>query len=113
MKLTIGDTEIGYDRSGTGEPLILVMGLGTPRIGWFPQFAVLSDRYDVVTFDNRGVGETRRARSRRWTMPDMAGDVLAHRRRVRLRHVPSRRDLDGRDDQPGARADGARSASVR
>jgi pimeloyl-ACP methyl ester carboxylesterase len=75
MKLTIGDVEFGYDRSGSGEPLILVMGLGTPRIGWLHQTAFFSQHYDVVSFDNRGCGET--VCEGQWSMADMAADVLA------------------------------------
>jgi 3-oxoadipate enol-lactonase len=73
MKLQVGNVEIGYDRQGTGEPVILVMGLGTPRIGWFHQFNHLSQHYDVVSYDNRGVGETICQGS--WTMRDMAADA--------------------------------------
>jgi pimeloyl-ACP methyl ester carboxylesterase len=51
------------------------MGLGTPRIGWFPQFGVLSQRYDVTSYDNRGCGETRAQQP--WTVPDMAADAVA------------------------------------
>lgn len=75
MKIKIGDIEFGYDRSGSGEPVLLVMGLGTPRIGWFHQFQFLSQRYDVTAFDNRGVGET--AAPSPWTMQDMAADAIA------------------------------------
>lgn len=75
MKIKIGEVEFGYDRAGEGEPVMLVMGLGTPRIGWFHQFQYLSQRYDVTTFDNRGVGETVAAAP--WTMQDMAKDVTA------------------------------------
>src|SRR5688500_3223575 len=75
MKIKIGDAEFGYDRAGEGEPVMLVMGLGTPRIGWFHQFQYLSQRYDVTSFDNRGVGET--VATAPWTMEDMANDVTA------------------------------------
>ena len=74
MKITIGDIEFGYDRAGSGDPVVLVMGLGTPRIGWFHQFAFLSQSYDVASFDNRGVGET--VCPSPWTLQDMAGDVI-------------------------------------
>lgn len=75
MKITINDIEFGFDRAGSGEPVLLVMGLGTPRIGWFPQFQFLSQSYDVTSFDNRGVGETVCAGP--WTMLDMAADAVA------------------------------------
>ena len=75
MVITVGGIEFGCDRGGSGDPVILVMGLGAPRLGWFPQFAVLSQKYDVVTFDNRGVGETKA--SAPWTIQDNAADVIA------------------------------------
>jgi 3-oxoadipate enol-lactonase len=75
VKLKIGDIEFGYDRAGSGEPVLLVMGLGTPRIGWFHQFQYLQQRFDVTAFDNRGVGET--AAQSPWTMQDMASDAIA------------------------------------
>jgi 3-oxoadipate enol-lactonase len=74
VKISVGDLEFGYDRGGTGEPVLLVMGLGTPRIGWFPQFAFLTQHYDVASFDNRGVGETVAASP--WTLMDMASDAV-------------------------------------
>lgn len=74
MKATVGDIEFGYDRGGTGEPVLLVMGLGTPRIGWFPQVMFLTQHYDVVSYDNRGVGETVCASP--WTLSDMANDAV-------------------------------------
>src|SRR5687768_14970062 len=69
MKTKIGDIEVGYDRAGEGDPVLLVMGLATPRIGWFHQFQFLSQSYDVTSFDNRGVGETLCPGP--WTMADM------------------------------------------
>jgi 3-oxoadipate enol-lactonase len=75
VKITIGDVEFGYDRGGTGEPVLLIMGLGTTRVGWFNQFAFLSKSYDVTAYDNRGAGETVSGGS--WTMQDMAGDAVA------------------------------------
>jgi pimeloyl-ACP methyl ester carboxylesterase len=74
MKVRVGDVEFGYDRAGEGEPVLLVMGLATPRIGWFHQFHFLSKAYDVTSFDNRGVGET--VFEGPWTMLDMASDAV-------------------------------------
>ncbi|HYZ93933.1 MAG TPA: alpha/beta fold hydrolase [Actinomycetota bacterium] len=74
MKIKVGDVEFGYDRAGSGDPVLLVMGLATPRIGWFHQFHFLSQRYDVTSFDNRGVGET--VADSPFTMLDMANDAL-------------------------------------
>ncbi len=74
MKVKIGDIEFGYDRAGDGEPILLVMGFATPRIGWFHQFNHFSQSYDVTSFDNRGVGETPAEGT--WTVLDMANDAI-------------------------------------
>jgi len=42
-----------YDVAGTGEPLLLIQGLGYGRTGWGPAPARLAQRFKVVTFDNR------------------------------------------------------------
>lgn len=70
------DVEIAYDRQGSGEPILLVMGLGTPRIGWFHQFYALAEHFDVTSYDNRGVGETSYPEGP-FTVADMAADALA------------------------------------
>jgi 3-oxoadipate enol-lactonase len=75
MNAKVGDVDIAYDRQGEGEQVLLVMGLGTPRIGWFHQFYALSQSYDVTSFDNRGVGETLHPGGT-WTMQDMVGDAI-------------------------------------
>ncbi len=74
MKVTVGDIEFGYDRAGTGDPVLLVMGLGAPRIGWLPQVMFLTQHYDVASYDNRGVGET--VCESPWTLMDMASDAV-------------------------------------
>lgn len=75
MKVRVGDVEIGYDRSGEGEPVLLVMGIATTRVAWFNQFQALPARYDVTWFDNRGVGEST-VPSEPWTLEQMADDAL-------------------------------------
>ena len=51
-------TKIFWTEQGAGEPLLLIAGLGAPHNSWrriLPQFA---EKYRVIVFDNRGVGET-------------------------------------------------------
>ncbi len=71
-----GDTQIFWEEQGSGEPLLLVMGLGWPRQMWARHLPVLTERFRVITFDNRGVGQTATTLSR-WTLSDMADDALA------------------------------------
>ncbi len=45
-----------------GPPVLLIAGTTMPRAMWAPTVAGLSDRYRIVTFDARDVGEADRAR---------------------------------------------------
>jgi pimeloyl-ACP methyl ester carboxylesterase len=49
---------VAYDVEGSGEPLLLIQGLGYGRTGWGPAPSRLAQRFKVVTFDNRGFGES-------------------------------------------------------
>lgn len=71
-----GHTQIFWEEQGSGEPLLLVMGLGWPRQMWARHLPALTERFRVITFDNRGVGQTATTSSR-WTLSDMADDALA------------------------------------
>lgn len=52
--------ELHYDTWGPadGEPVLLVMGLGTDRRGWAFQRRALGRRYRCIALDNRGVGRS-------------------------------------------------------
>lgn len=71
-----GDADIAYDVVGTGDPLLLIMGLGADSKMWMLQTPTFAEHLTCITFDNRGVGES--------SIPDgpysteqMAGDALA------------------------------------
>ena len=49
---------IAWERRGAGEPLLLIHGLGYARWGWEPVLPGLAERFDVILFDNRGIGES-------------------------------------------------------
>jgi pimeloyl-ACP methyl ester carboxylesterase len=49
---------LAYDVVGDGPPVLLMMGLGYARWGWGPLTAVLAERFRVVSYDNRGIGES-------------------------------------------------------
>ena len=57
-KATVGDLEIAYDLTGSGPPVAMINGIGSPRAGWDLQVQSLSQYFTVLTFDNRDVGET-------------------------------------------------------
>ena len=49
---------IYWRATGTGEPLVLVMGLGCSSALWFRLAPRLARHYRVILLDNRGVGKT-------------------------------------------------------
>ncbi|MCU1556559.1 MAG: alpha/beta hydrolase [Microbacteriaceae bacterium] len=51
-------TEIRFDRSGSGEPLILVLGAFNERAAGEALAAYLTDHFTVVNYDRRGRGES-------------------------------------------------------
>jgi pimeloyl-ACP methyl ester carboxylesterase len=51
--------EVVYDRTGQGEPLVLIHGVGHRRQGWDPVVPLLAPHRDVITVDLPGFGESR------------------------------------------------------
>jgi pimeloyl-ACP methyl ester carboxylesterase len=73
----IGVTNLAYDDSGTGEPVVFISGSGGVGRSWHlhqvPAF--LAAGYRVITFDNRGVGAT--ANTDGFTTQTMVSDTAA------------------------------------
>lgn len=78
--LEYADTPAGplaYVRSGLGEPLLLIMGVaGHHRVWSEPFIERLSERFDVVAYDHRGIGKSTRAETA-FTIPELAADAAA------------------------------------
>lgn len=70
----VGDVNIYYEIHGKGEPLVLIYGYAGHSGLWFRQIPVLSKKYQVIAFDNRGVGRSDKPDTP-YTMAMMAGDV--------------------------------------
>jgi pimeloyl-ACP methyl ester carboxylesterase len=49
---------IAWERVGEGPPLLLIHGLGYARWGWEPVVEPLSRSFELLLFDNRGIGES-------------------------------------------------------
>lgn len=56
--ITANGINIQYDVQGAGKPLVLISGLGYPAWQWKRMLPYLTPNFQVVTFDNRGVGGT-------------------------------------------------------
>lgn len=68
---------IAYHRSGEGEPVLLVMGLGMPGDTWEWQVEGLAQQHAVACFDHLGVGASKPLERRRRNMGQLAADAFA------------------------------------
>ena len=79
-ELEYADTPAGslaYVRSGQGEPLLLIMGVaGHHRVWSDPFIERLSERFDVVAYDHRGIGRSVRADGA-FTISELTADAAA------------------------------------
>jgi len=50
--------KIYWDEQGSGEPLLLIMGLSYPSYMWHRSRPVLAQRYRTIALDNRGAGQS-------------------------------------------------------
>ena len=66
---------VKWESHGDGKPLLLVQGLGYGRWGWDPIVPALAERHRVLTFDNRGIGESDKPEGP-YTARQMADDAL-------------------------------------
>jgi pimeloyl-ACP methyl ester carboxylesterase len=67
--------KIVWEERGEGMPLLLIQGLGYGRWGWDPVVPGLAERYRVLSFDNRGIGESDKPEGP-YTAHQMADDAL-------------------------------------
>lgn len=51
-------SELVYTRKGSGEPLVLIHGIGHRRQAWDPVLESLAQSYDVIAVDLAGFGES-------------------------------------------------------
>jgi pimeloyl-ACP methyl ester carboxylesterase len=49
---------IAWEERGSGEPVLLIQGLGYARWGWEPVVGPLAEHRRVLFFDNRGIGDS-------------------------------------------------------
>jgi pimeloyl-ACP methyl ester carboxylesterase len=54
----VNGININYLVEGQGEPLVMITGLGIDQSTWKPQVSAFKKYYQVITFDNRGVGKS-------------------------------------------------------
>jgi pimeloyl-ACP methyl ester carboxylesterase len=67
---------LNYEISGEGDPLLLIMGTSGSLLLWAEIVPKLAERYQVITFDNRGLGGSERGEGP-ITVASMAEDASA------------------------------------
>jgi 3-oxoadipate enol-lactonase len=65
-----------WERTGSGPPVLLIMGLGLSGGAWWRTVPVLAQRLEVITFDNRGVGRSQ-ALLHAYSTAAMADDAVS------------------------------------
>jgi pimeloyl-ACP methyl ester carboxylesterase len=56
--ITTNGIRIHYEERGSGDPLILIMGLGAPGSRWEDHVASYEQHFRCILIDNRGAGES-------------------------------------------------------
>jgi pimeloyl-ACP methyl ester carboxylesterase len=74
-RVRIGALELFYETEGTGEPLLLLMGLGGDHHGWTLERKDLARRHRLILLDNRDAGASDEATGS-YALGDMAADAL-------------------------------------
>jgi 3-oxoadipate enol-lactonase len=73
-----------YEVTGAGPPVLLISGLSAPSVGWDLQVKALAPHFQVITFDNRGVGATDLPPEPVYTVAQMADDAAAVLRQLKI-----------------------------
>jgi 3-oxoadipate enol-lactonase len=73
----VGENELYYERSGAGEPLLLIMGMSGTHLTWGEPFLdALREDFEVVIYDHRGIGRSARTEPP-FSIVDLADDAGA------------------------------------
>ncbi len=75
--LHLPDVRIHYRILGEGPPLVMLHGMGSSSVDWFPVTPMLADRHQLILIDLRGHGLSSLPRSRDYSVVSMAEDVWA------------------------------------
>jgi 3-oxoadipate enol-lactonase len=76
-KVEVPGTELNYERAGEGEPLLLIQGMSGSHLAWGRPFSsLLEQSFEVISFDNRGIGLSRRV-TEAFSIAEMAADTAA------------------------------------
>ena len=71
-----GGVRLFWRREGSGEPVLMIMGLGANHRGWARLLPHVAAGHEAIVFDNRGTGSSSRVTGP-LTMDDLVADALA------------------------------------
>lgn len=74
-RIAIGDCQLYYERHGAGFPVLFVSGLSGYASYWRDQIPAFAKRFEVITHDHRGIGQSDHCRIS-YTVDRMAADVI-------------------------------------
>src|SRR3989442_10273658 len=80
----INNIRMHFGVSGKGDPVLLINGLSAPAASWALQAKALAPHFTVVTFDNRGVGETDLPGEPMYSIGQLADDAAAILKHLKL-----------------------------
>jgi len=73
--LHLRDFELHYEITGQGEPVLFIHGLGSSGRDWQEQTGFFADRYQVITVDVRGHGQSGKTAGA-YSIPLFAEDIV-------------------------------------
>ncbi len=74
--MSAGEIELSYERSGSGPPLLLIMGLSGSALTWGEPFMEpLRQDFEAIVYDHRGVGQSSRMHEP-FTIAQLAEDAV-------------------------------------
>jgi pimeloyl-ACP methyl ester carboxylesterase len=74
-KANIHGINLYYQVHGEGAPLVMVQGFGGGHRGWFFQTRAFKKYFQVIIFDNRGIGRSDKAPGQ-YTVRDLADEAI-------------------------------------
>jgi pimeloyl-ACP methyl ester carboxylesterase len=84
--ITLNGVKHYYEVYGSGAPLLLLHGNGTPTKGWAPQIEYFSKKYKVYSIDSRGRGKTEMGKDS-LTFTRMASDMAVFIKEMKMDSV--------------------------
>lgn len=75
--IEVAGAELYYESAGTGEPLVLIPGFASGIWSWKYQIKDLSELFQVISFDPRGISRSRNTEVTPVSIEQIADDVAA------------------------------------